>query len=759
MSINIVNQRTHRLINVLFILVLLLGIVFSSVVFYKGDYIAKRTTDMIAQEVPAYDLLRKLNNSLIEQELYLYEFYATEKQESLQQGYAVTNQQAQDVFDKLILRFGDIPPLQITQSSMLELNRLAEEFVQNIASEEPNWTLVREQLRTISDVRRATSPQIQQLIVLTENKLEQTELVILSGLELVRVFVVLYGIATLFVAFIVAKAMKVYLSTTANNQRLSLFSTRNPNPVISLDAHNVVTYCNPATYNLLSRLGLPTDQAELLLAKELSTYQQTLLSNKNAHSNQFEYQIGEYYFNCDLNWLSDQRQWDLHLTDVTERKKFEQELQYRASHHPLTGLLNRYELEKRVAKLSATEQTFAFGHIEIRSFSQLIAGQGVEVASQVVKEVAVSIDSILSNFDKLGCEVFHLGEKSFAIISTTCLDKIQIDNLVDHIEQQIRATIFHSQYQVQLDYGFSIFPVHGKGYTQLHKSALAALDKSASSEDKHHVLFNIELGKKLYYQQQLIEALRLAIEAKQFELYFQPQICLKTGKVVGAEALVRWNRGGQWIGPSEFIPLAETAGLIDTLGDWILTTACQKARNFVDLGWHELVIAVNISPIQFGRKNFLRKVSDVLAQTQLPAKNLELEITEGVVIYNEQEAIETLTQLKKMGVHLSIDDFGTGYSSLSYLRKFDIDKLKIDQSFIRNIQHQVADQSIVRTIIELARNLDLKVIGEGVEDEEQQQILATLGCDEIQGYYYSRPLPEADFIAFLNEQQKSIQSS
>ena len=756
MSINIVNQRSHRLINILFILVLLLGIAVSSVVFYKGDYIAKRTTDMIAQEVPSYDLLRKLDNSLIEQELYLYEFYATEQQVALQQGYQLTNQQAQNVFEKLVLRFGKIPPLQNTQSSMQELDQLAGEFVQNITSNETNWTLARKQLTNISDVRRATSPQIQQLIALTETKLERSENVILSGLELVRVFVILYCIVTLFVAFIVAKAMKVYLSTTANNQRLSLFPSRNPNPVISLDADNKVTYCNPATNRLLSRLGLPANKAELLLSPELPAYQQKLLLNKDAHSDQFEYKIAPYYFNCDLNWLADQRQWDLHLTDVTERKQFEQELQYRASHHPLTGLLNRYELEKNVAKLSAADQRFAFGHIEIRSFSQLIAGQGVEVASLVVKEIAVSIDSILANFDKLGCQVFHLGEKSFAIISTTCLDKIQIDKLVAQIEQQIRATIFHCQYQVQLDYGFAIFPIHGKDYTQLHKSALAALDKSASSEDKRHVLYNIELGKKIHYQQQLIEALRLAIQAKQFELYFQPQICLKTGKVVGAEALVRWHRSGQWVGPSEFIPLAERAGLIDALGDWILTTACEKARGFVELGWDELVIAVNISPIQFGRKNFLQKVSDVLVKTQLSAQNLELEITEGVVIYNEQEAIETLAQLKKMGVHLSIDDFGTGYSSLSYLRKFNIDKLKIDQSFIKHIQHQVADQSIVRTIIELARNLELKVIGEGVEDIEQQQILMALGCDEIQGYYYSHPLPEAEFVEFLNAKRKSI---
>ncbi len=749
MSINLINQRTHRLINIIFFLVLILGMAVSSMVFYKGDYIAEKTTHMIAQEVPTYDLLRKLNNNLIEQELFLYEFYATEQQVALKQGYGQTHQDSLVIINKLLTRFGDIPPLQLTQDSMQELDKLAKEFVQNIVSTDTNWTKARKQLSQISDVRRATSPLIQQLILLTENKIDDSESVILEGLGLVRIFVVLYGIATLFIAYVVAKALKVYLAATANNQRLSLFSTRNPNPVISLDAKNAVTYCNPATEKLLMRLGLPEGQAEALLAKDISDYQNKILTNKNLNSIQFEYPINQTYFLCELHWLADQRQWDMHLTEVTERKKAELELQYRATHHPLTGLLNRYELEKQAAKLCATQQPFCFGHIEIRSYTQLIAGQGVEVASQVVKELAQALNIILNESDKFGSSLFHLGEKSFAVISTQCLNKDKIAELVANIDQHIRETIFHSQYQVQLDYGFSIAPEHGNDYTQLHKSALAALDKSARRDDKYHVLFNHELGEKIQYQQQLTEDLRVAIENQDFELYFQPQMSLATGKVVGAEALVRWQRNGQWIGPGEFIPLAESAGLIDALGRWILQTACEKAQALVNHGHADLVVAVNISPIQFARKNFLRQVSEVLTRTGLPAKNLELEITEGVIIYNEQEAIETITQLKQLGVHLSIDDFGTGYSSLSYLRKFNIDKLKIDMSFIQHIQQQQADQSIVRTIIELARNLELKVIAEGVECIEQQNILKRLHCDEIQGYYFSKPLPEAAFSAFL----------
>jgi EAL domain-containing protein (putative c-di-GMP-specific phosphodiesterase class I)/GGDEF domain-containing protein/PAS domain-containing protein len=755
LSINIVTQRSYRLINVIFTLVLILGIAVSGVVYYKGNHIAKKTVELIAQEVPIYNLLGKLKNSLIEQERSLYKFYVTQQQDDFKRGYSQGSQQAQAALNELVVQFGNIPPLVIIQTRLQELNILADVFASNTIAHETDWMLALLQLTKMDDVRRSTSPQIQQLMTLTKSRVTKSRNVILNGLEFVRFFVVLYGLATLILAYMVAVAMKAYLLTTASNQRLSLFSTRNPNPVISLDSKNIVTYYNPAAETLLKKLELGVGKAELLLAKDIEVYQQRILDEGGVDSKQFEYQIEQLYFQCDLHWLEDQRQWDMHLTDITARKKIEQELQYKVSHHPQTGLLNHYELEKTVTQFCQTDQEFTIGLIEIRSFSQLISGQGVTVASTVVDEVASSLDNILSNIDKAGLRIFHLGEKSFAVVCTDNLDSTQVDNLVEQIDQKINATIFHCQYKVHLDFGFVNYPQHGNNFTQLYKNSLAALDKSASSGDKNHVMFTLQLGEELHYEQQLIEDMRLAIEMAQFELYFQPQISICNQKIIGAEALIRWQRNGQWISPSEFIPLAERAGLINTLGDWILYTACRKAQNIVDLGWTDIIIAVNISPLQFGRKDFLSKVIKVLSDTGLNPKNLELEVTESVIIYNEKEAIATLAQLKQLGVHLAIDDFGTGYSSLSYLSKFNIDKLKIDQSFIEHIQHQTADQSIVRTIIELGRNLGLKVIAEGVEDHEQQNILASMGCDEIQGFYFSRPLPEQTFIDFLKQHKEN----
>lgn len=755
MSINIIYQRYNALINIIFFAVLILGIVVSVVVYLKGASIAEKTVTLIAEDVPTYDSLRKLNNTLIEHERYLYELYATEEKLEFRKQHAQIIDEVNNTLETLLLKFDETPRLQLAALNLADLNIRADEFIKNIVDPQTDFSLARQQLRSITDIRRAISPQIQQLIQLIENQIDDSQKEILLSLKLVRFFVVLYGLIILITAFLVARALKAYLSSNANNQRLSLFSTRNPNPIISLDNSNKVTYANLASETLLKRLGFAEGEIQRLIAEDIHVYQTKILSDNAIRSVEFEYQITDLHFQCEMHWLEDQRQWDLHLTDVTDRKNIEKKLLYRATHNPESGLNNSYELEKRVVKLCSNNQNFAFGLIEIRSFSQLISGQGYIMASRVVKELATSIEHIIYTLDKTGCSVFHVGDKSFAIISTNDVSRGQIYALVKKIEEKIASLIFHSEYQVRLDFGFVCFPEHGDDYTKLHRNALAALDKSASSDDKEHMFFAPELGEKIRYEQALVEDIRIAIELQQFELYFQPQLALTTGNIMGAEVLIRWQRDGQWISPGEFIPLAERAGLIESLGDWILLTACEKAKHFIDLGLYNLVIAVNISPIQFAHKDFLSKVRKVLKYTGLPAKSLELEITEGVIIYNEQQTIDTLEQLKKLGVQLAIDDFGTGYSSLSYLKKFNIDKLKIDQSFIRHIYSESADHSIVRTIVELGRNLDLKLIAEGVEDLQQQKMLEALGCDEIQGYYFSQPLPEQEFIEFVQQHRQT----
>ncbi|MCF2950345.1 EAL domain-containing protein [Paraglaciecola aquimarina] len=743
------NKPSHSYINIIFVVILLLGVVISGFIYHTGNQIADNTKGLLTQKLPTYDLLREFNNNLTEQERFLYEFYATEDEDKFINGYLNTKQQAQKELVELLEVFGDVPPIVTTKNRYEEFNKLTDLFIQNIRSDNTDWNMAREHLSQLSEVRLAVIPQIQQLIELTKDNVKKSENYIVRDLGTVNFFVIFYALATLFIVYSVVKAWKAYLVSSAANERLSLFPKRNPNPVISLDAKNTVTFCNPASDRVLKQLGKPIGQAEFLLAPNIESYQQVILDDENIDSLLFEYAIDDFYFQCEIHWLADQLQWDVHLNDITARKKVEKELEYRASHDPDTGLKKRYELERTVKELSANQVRFSLGLIELRSYGQLVSSSGLTTASHVVKEVGISIQDIISKLGDGTCEAYRIGEKSFALISTYYLKKGQIDSLVAQIEQKISYQEFHHQYQVKLDFGFSCYPEHGQNYTQLHINSMAALDKSARSDDKSYAVFDLELGAKLAHEQKLVNDLKLALVSEEFELYFQPQLSLQSQKVIGAEVLIRWFRDGNWVSPAEFIPLAESAGLIVELGDWILRTACEKAQHLISHGFNDLVVAVNISPVQFARPDFLNNVTEVLEITGLPAQNLELEITEGVIIYNEVETLETLKALKDLGVKLAIDDFGTGYSSLSYLKKFNIDKLKIDQSFVGHIASDSADKSIVKAIIELGRNLQLTLIAEGVEELEQLTVLQDMGCDEIQGYYFSRPLAEQDFIQFM----------
>ena len=241
--------------------------------------------------------------------------------------------------------------------------------------------------------------------------------------------------------------------------------------------------------------------------------------------------------------------------------------------------------------------------------------------------------------------------------------------------------------------------------------------------------------------------LRQALVRKEFELVYQPQVDIRTGEIVGAEALLRWRRSGtDLVEPSEFLPLAEEIGLIVPINEWVLHEACTQSRAFDRAGLPPLRMAVNLSPVQFAKQDVARHVIEVLEQTGLDPSRLELELTESIVIQNNKNTSNNLRQLQEMGVTFSIDDFGTGYSSLAYVKNFPVNRLKIDQGFIRNLANDLNDAAIVRAIVSLGHSLNLDVIAEGVEDAEQLEILRKEGCDEVQGYFFSRPLPAKDFM-------------
>ncbi|HEX2949352.1 MAG TPA: bifunctional diguanylate cyclase/phosphodiesterase, partial [Armatimonadota bacterium] len=295
--------------------------------------------------------------------------------------------------------------------------------------------------------------------------------------------------------------------------------------------------------------------------------------------------------------------------------------------------------------------------------------------------------------------------------------------------------------------GISIFPMDGQEPETLMKNADAALYRAKEEGRNNYQLYTPSINARAFERLELETSLRRALERQEFLLHFQPRIDLETGRARSMEALIRWQHP-KWglVPPGEFIPLAEETGLIVPIGEWVLRTACAQTKAWIDLDLPPIRVAVNLSARQFAQDNLVQIVAEALTETGLEPRFLELEITETAAMQNGAKSLEMLQELHTLGIHLSIDDFGTGYSSLGYLKKFPVHALKIDRSFVQDIPQDQDDSAIATAIIALAHTLNLKVIAEGVESREQLAFMRDHHCDEIQGFFFSKPLPKDDFV-------------
>jgi diguanylate cyclase (GGDEF)-like protein/PAS domain S-box-containing protein len=437
--------------------------------------------------------------------------------------------------------------------------------------------------------------------------------------------------------------------------------------------------------------------------------------------------------------------------DITGRKAAEQQLEHQANFDALTGLPNRNLLADRIrqeiAHAKRTRGVFAMAVLDLDHFKLANDGHGHPFGDRLLVEAARRIQLAIRAEDTIaryGGDEFVLllscrGDERFASILERVLESMSAPFHIDGIDYFCTCSI-----------GASTFPQDGIDAATLLSHADAAMYRAKEAGRNRFEVFETAMGNRIRERISLERGLRAALDEGQLFLDYQPQLDLATGRVEGVEALARWkDPDNGLIPPGRFIPVAEQSGLIVPIGAWILRTACAQAKLWLDQGLGPLTVAVNLSALQFRQKGFTEFVARTLAETKLPARHLELEITESLLMSEAEDALAVLTELKAMGICLSIDDFGTGYSSLSYLRRLPVDKLKIDQSFVRHIPDDAGDNAIARAIVSLAASLDLRVIAEGVETAAQCDFLRGISCDEIQGYYFSRPLAAdrvADFI-------------
>jgi EAL domain-containing protein (putative c-di-GMP-specific phosphodiesterase class I) len=329
-----------------------------------------------------------------------------------------------------------------------------------------------------------------------------------------------------------------------------------------------------------------------------------------------------------------------------------------------------------------------------------------------------------------------------------------------HLIEKISQPYHIEQYEliITTSIGIAIYPNDGNDFETLSKNADVAMYRVKEDNRNDFRFFTPKMQARSARTLQLTNALHHALAGNQLELYYQPQVASEDGHVVGAEALLRWKHPEMgMISPAEFIPIAENSGQIIPIGEWVLRTATKQLKAWLDKGFPVMTVAVNLSTVQFRHVNLPELVMRILEEVQLPAQFLELELTEAVAMDDPQTVIAVMDQLDAYGVRMSIDDFGTGYSSLSYLKQFKVYKLKIDQSFVHSLDSNLEDKAIVTAIINLASCLGLRTIAEGVETAEQLAFLRLQGCNEIQGYYFSKPLPVDEFTDYLIASQPASQ--
>lgn len=441
------------------------------------------------------------------------------------------------------------------------------------------------------------------------------------------------------------------------------------------------------------------------------------------------------------------------VEDITDRVGYHHKIEYQATHDDLTGLPNRIalkdKLQRAITHAERRGHQLAVVYIDLDHFKDVNDSMGHIAGDQLLINMASRLLRCVTEFDI----VARPGGDEFVLILS---DAGPLHDVKDALERILQAVskpyeIQQREFIVTCSLGVSLYPNDGQDGDTLLKHADAAMYEAKKMGKNNYQYFTQSINTKLLTRLELEYKLRQALKLEEFILYFQPKFSANNQTLTGMEALIRWQTPQGLISPSQFIPICEKSVLIEHIGQWVMQNACEHSVLISKQYGIDIPVSVNVSATQFYHQNFITSVQSILTKTGLAAHLLEIEITESVLVDQTKTFIQILNSLKAIGVKLAIDDFGTGYSNIGYLKNFPIDHLKIDQSFVHGLAHDESNQAILKAIVELGHTLGLRVIAEGVETDAERAFLTAIGCDEMQGYLFSRPLPFAEFQMFLTQ--------
>lgn len=441
-------------------------------------------------------------------------------------------------------------------------------------------------------------------------------------------------------------------------------------------------------------------------------------------------------------------------TDITEQKKALEQIHQLAFYDDLTNLPNKYALQERINKLCNDNDKFAVIFISLDNFKSINDLFSHTIGDSLLKQLASELSYLTESSNQF---LYRWGGDEFVILLTNVDNDSDFINYLDTLAKFINKTITINENEIYISasIGACLYPRDGKNLEELIKNSNAAKYDAKKSGKNTYKIYNPELSLKVMEQITLERELRLALKRNEFQVYYQPRISIKDNKLVGAEALLRWVKAdGTIIPPLKFIPKAEETGLIVPIGEFVIRSSCQQLKSWIDKGYSNLTISINLSFKQIEDPNLIDIIRSAIEETGVAPSNIEFEITESAAISDLNETLKLLKELKNMGIKVLLDDFGTGYSSLNFLRLLPVTTIKIDKSFIDKVLEDSMERTIVQSLISLAHAIRMNVIAEGIEQISQLCFLKEILCDEAQGFYFSKPVPAEEFERLLEESYK-----
>lgn len=742
---------------VIFVAIVCLGIGLSAQTYLRGQSVNTTTTSLVRDDLPAFDGLANLKIALTEGQLALYKYYATLDRDAFAPEYALFDRQTQDGLQLLKRRFADKTEAAEIAVQYANIEQHAKQLDQTLSRAEVDWDRARMLLQAIDDDVSLITSRVDRLLTsLRDTVYGRGDLARARVAEIVG-WVIAFSIAVAILLTVAGYWLRAYLTELRARKELTLFPEHNPHPILSVSCDGTVVYANPGTLKTLEEIGASSASVASLLPPGLPDRLEALRRSGGTFD-RFEYETRGHVFDCQIHPLRENDIFHVYLSDVTAYKQAERRLIQFAYHDSLTGLANRYKFEEELSNAIAGSNADAEGAavlFSIDRFRLVVESYGRQMGDEVIQAAARILDNALRELPAFSeSRLFRMDGAQFALLVPRLASTKQLDVLMEALQQDGKRPIkVHDRdFFVSFSMGAAIFPRHGTDDVTIIKNADSALEHVKKLGGNDYLPYTEVLRAGALEFLELEAELRHAEEHDELRLLYQPQVEIATGKITGCEALIRWEHPTRGlILPQRFISVAEESGLIVPIGEWVLRSACAQARIWAEMRPHDpFSVSVNVSARQFATEDVPAVIERILWETGLPPRFLEIEITEGVAMEDVERTIATLGALKALGVKITIDDFGTGYSSLSYLKRFPVNALKIDQSFVRNMTENENDAAITHAVIALARSLKLRVIAEGVETEQQRRLLASYGCDEIQGYLIGPPMPAAELPPFQN---------